>query len=237
MPTRTQIALVGDRSDSVLAHRAIPLALERARVGGAPGVSWQWLATRDLKNPATDLQTFSGVWAVPGSPYENTNGVLDAIRWARETRRPFLGTCGGFQHALLEFARNVLGFAEAAHAETHPDAALLIVTRLSCSLVAENTRLHFKAGSQLHAIYGADTADEGYHCNYGPAPAFRADFERAGFSFVAVDDAGDPRAAELSAAQHPFFVGTLFQPERAVLHGRRAPLVTAFACAAQSFSP
>ena len=52
----THIALIGDRSDSVLAHRAIPLALEQARANGAPDVAWQWLATRDLKNPATDLQ-------------------------------------------------------------------------------------------------------------------------------------------------------------------------------------
>jgi CTP synthase (UTP-ammonia lyase) len=232
----TQIALIGDRSESVLAHRAIPLALERARAEGAPDISWRWIATRDLGNPAIELQDFSAVWAVPGSPYENTNGVLDAIRWARETRRPFLGTCGGFQHALLEFARNVLGLAEAAHAETHPEAALLIVTRLSCSLVEQNTRLHLKAGSQLRAIYGADSASEGYHCNYGPSPVYRAAFETAGLNFVAADDAGEPRAAELSAAQHPFFIGTLFQPERAALHDRPAPLVTAFACAAQSFT-
>ena len=52
------------------------------------------------------------MWTVPASPYENTAGALDAIRFARETRRPFLGTCGGFQHALIEFARRRLPAAE-----------------------------------------------------------------------------------------------------------------------------
>lgn len=233
----SHIALVGDYSSSVPAHQAIPLALERINRECALNVSWRWVATRDLHDAAADLASFSGVWAVPASPYENTAGALNAIRWARETKRPFLGTCGGFQHALIEFARGVLGVAEADHAETSPNADQLVVTRLACSLVEQIGPLRFVPGSRIRQIYGTDSAREGYRCNYGPNPAFRARFEAAGLQFTAFDEAGEPRAAELSTAVHPFFIGTLFQPERAALRGETPPLVRAFARAVAEFIP
>jgi len=68
---------------------------------------------------------------------------------------------------------------------------------------------------------------EGYRCNYGPALAHRAAFERSGLRFTAFDESGEIRAAELPVATHPFFVGTLFQPERAALRGELPPLVRA----------
>lgn len=232
------IALVGDRSPDVIAHRAIPRALELACAATDVRLRWEWVATRDLRDAPRDLARFSAVWAVPASPYENTAGALAAIRFARETKRPFLGTCGGFQHALIEFARHVVGFASADHAETNPDAALLVVTRLSCSLVEQNRNLRLVPGSLLHAAYGTDLINEGYRCNYGPAPEHRAALERAGLRFTAFDvssgtlsneaDQNEIRAAELPVDVHPFFVGTLFQPERAALRGEAPPLVAAY---------
>ncbi len=233
----SHIALVGDYSASVPAHQAIPLALERINRESALNVSWRWVATRDLHDAPADLSSFSGVWAVPASPYENTAGALDAIRWARETKRPFLGTCGGFQHALIEFARDVLDIAEADHAETSPNGDQLVVTRLACSLVEQTGPLRFVPGSRIHQIYGTDSAHEGYRCNYGPNRAFRSQFEAAGLQFTALDEAGEPRAAELSTTLHPFFIGTLFQPERAALRGETPPLVRAFVRATAEFIP
>src|SRR5262245_34914087 len=116
-----RIALVGDYSESVTAHRAIPIALKMAVDHLKAEVAWEWLHSRTLTEVATQLAPYSGVWVVPASPYENTRGVLNAIRFARETRRPFLGTCGGFQHALLEYAEGVWGIP-ATHAETGPNA-------------------------------------------------------------------------------------------------------------------
>ena len=225
------IVLVGDYSPEVTAHRAIPRALELARTAARREFTWQWIATRDLRDASHDLAKFAAVWAVPASPYANMAGVLDAIRFARETKRPFLGTCGGFQHALIEFARNVLGLAAADHAETNPAAGTLVVTQLACSLVEATNTLRIVPGTLLHAAYGRDSATEGYRCNYGPAPAHRAAFERAGLRFSAFDEAGEIRAAELPTATHPFFVGTLFQPERAALRGELPPLVRAFTAA------
>jgi CTP synthase (UTP-ammonia lyase) len=225
MKKRT-IALVGDYSDKVVAHRAIPLALDLARVATVADVSWEWVGTRAITEAARDLAPYSAVWLVPASPYENAGGALAAVRWAREHGIPFLGTCGGFQHALMEIARDLGGVPEADHEETNPGARDLVLTRLSCSLVGESGAVHFAEGSVLRAAYGQDSAIEGYHCNYGMNRAYRNALEGTGLRFTCWDDSGDIRGAELPG--HPFFVGTLFQPERAALNGRTPPLVAAF---------
>ncbi len=118
-----RIALIGDRSDAVAAHRAIPLALELAAGAGVPRLTWEWLPTSMLTGdvPAR-LAVFDGIWCVPASPYVNTAGALAAIRVARERQVPFLGTCGGFQHALLDYAAAVWEVAAPAHAELDPAA-------------------------------------------------------------------------------------------------------------------
>jgi CTP synthase len=224
--TRKMIALVGDHSEKVTAHRAIPKALELACAACEVDVGWTWVATRDLRDAPRDLENFSAVWAVPATPYENTEGAIAAIRWAREGNHPFFGTCGGFQHAIIEIARNVAGIAFADHAEVNPEGVALVVTPLSCSLVEKTGTVHFEKGSLLGSAYGAASATEGYRCNYGPNPAYRPQLEKAGLRFTCWDDAGDIRGAELSG--HPFFCGVLFQPERAALRGETAPLVLAF---------
>jgi CTP synthase (UTP-ammonia lyase) len=231
MPDMPSIALVGDYSPEVTAHRAIPRALELAVRDTGTKATWTWVQTRDIRDAARDLAGFAAVWVVPASPYENTDGALAAIGWARETRRPLLGTCGGFQHTLIEFARNVAGLAGADHAETNPDGATLVVTRLRCSLVEKSGDVHFTPGSRLHRIYGRSAADERYRCNYGLNPAHRATLEKAGLRFTAHDENGEARAAELPAEVHPFFIGTLFQPERAALRDETPPLVRAFVAA------
>jgi CTP synthase (UTP-ammonia lyase) len=229
MSTRT-IALVGDYSGQVTAHRAIPRALELARDRSGLDLDWKWVATRDLTSPVADLEPYAAVWVVPASPYENIAGAFGAIRWAREGGHPFFGTCGGFQHAILEFAAAVAQIPGAAHAETAPGAADLVVTRLSCSLVEASGRIHFEKGSLLARANGADSVVGEYRCNYGPNATYRPALEKAGLRFTAWDDAGDIRGAELPS--HPFFCGVLYQPERASLKGELSPLVHAFARAA-----
>ena len=131
-----RIALVGDFDPSVPAHQAIPQALRLSAGRLGVTVAPVWVHTSTVgPEVATQFAEFAGIWCVPASPYANTDGALAAIRFARESGRPFLGTCGGFQHVLLEYARNVLGHGEADHAETSPDAAMPLISRLSCSLV------------------------------------------------------------------------------------------------------
>src|SRR5215510_4791299 len=112
-----QIALVGDFDASRTAHRAIPLALQRAGAEVGVDVRFTWYHTAQLgAEPGAVLAASNAVWCVPGSPYVDTAAALSAIRFARLRPRAFLGTCGGFQHALLEYAHGVVGMMDAAHA-------------------------------------------------------------------------------------------------------------------------
>jgi len=225
-----RLALIGDYDAKKTAHIAIPQALERARQAAGVNLDWEWIGTDRVLNPANTLAGFAGVWVTPGSPYVSMDGALAAIRHARQNNLPFLGTCGGFQHALIEFARNVAGITGADHAETSAGAAELVVTPLSCSLVDKNGDITFTPGSRLHGIFGGRVTHEGYHCNYGVNPAYRARLEAAGLKFAGFDSAGDIRAFELPG--HHFFFGTLFQPERSALRGASHALVEAFVSAA-----
>jgi CTP synthase (UTP-ammonia lyase) len=221
-----RIALVGDYDEHRVAHRAIPIALERAVHDLRADVSWEWLPSRELQpTAAARLQSYAAVWCVPGSPYQNTLGVIEAIRFARLQRRPFLGTCGGFQHALLEYAQAVWKI-EAMHAETNPEAEDPLIAPLVCSLVEVRGGLRFEPGSRLRTIYGRDSANEEYHCNYGFNPRYVDRLQSGPLKIAARDDEGGVRAVELD--EHPFFIGTLFQPERAALRDQTPPLVKAF---------
>jgi CTP synthase (UTP-ammonia lyase) len=147
------------------------------------------------------------------------------------------GSCGGFQHMLIELARDAAGLASADTAETNPGGTELVIAPLACSLVEQTGPLRFSPGSRLRAIYGRDTATEGYHCRYGLNAAYRARLAATGLQFTAFDENGEVRGAELPASTHPFFIGTLFQPERAALRGETPPLARALVRAAAQFTP
>jgi CTP synthase (UTP-ammonia lyase) len=229
--TATLIGLVGDYDPEVPAHQAIPRALALAERAPEAPLEFRWLPTETIADDAL-LAPFDALWCVPASPYRSMDGALRAIHFARERPRPFLGTCGGFQHAVVEYARNVLGWADAEHAETAPEAARPVIVPLACALVEVTDKVQLRPGSRLAAAYGASEATEGYRCRYGLNEAFRATLASGALRITAEDDAGDVRALELDG--HPFFVATLFQPERAALAGRLPPLVAAFAQAALS---
>lgn len=219
------IALVGDYSEKVDAHIAIPRALAYVRSALNIDLSWSWIETISIES-AKDFAHFDGIWLTPGSPYQNMEGALTAIQFARETNRPFLGTCGGFQHALIEYARHIGGISEADHAESNPNAKTLIVTPLSCSLVGKSQQIHFIPGSQLNTIFKGKETTEAYQCNYGLNPEWKSRLETAGLRFTGFDVDNQVRAFELPT--HPFFIGTLFQPELSAEHGKQHPLITAF---------
>jgi len=220
-----RIALIGDYDPQVTAHQAIPVALGLAAEHLRRPVDFQWLAT-DRILPETPLEPFDGFWCVPASPYKSEVGALQAIRFAREQQRPFLGTCGGFQHAVLEFSRNVLGWADAEHGETSPDSSRAVLTPLTCSLVEAVDSIHLVPGSLIARAYETSEIREGYRCRYGVNPQFERELLTRELHAVGQDSAGDLRAIELQS--HVFFVATLFQPERAALKGNLPPLVRAF---------
>ena len=221
-----KVALIGDFDASVIAHQAIPFALAMT------GLEAVWIHTATVGDAASTLASFAGIWCVPASPYASADGAFAAIRFARENARPFLGTCGGFQHAVIEYARNVIGIADADHAETNPGAAMPLIAPLACSLVEVSQTLTLVPGSRIAHAYGETQIEEGYHCSYGLNPALGSKLWDGAMHPVAHDAAGEVRAVEL--AGHPFFIATLFQPERRALTGELPPLARAFAVAAVS---
>jgi CTP synthase (UTP-ammonia lyase) len=224
-----RIGLVGDRNDSVPAHVAIPRALSIASGVLKCAIDYEWVPTEEIRSEQR-IAGSDGIWCVPASPYRSMDGALRAIKWAREQGRPFLGTCGGFQHAILEYTRSVVGWSDAEHGETSPNAARAIISPLACALVETTDSIRFRAGSRIAAAYGRLEATEGYRCRYGINPAFQSELFSGRLRITAKDGAGEVRAVELEG--HPFFVATLFQPERAALENRLPPLVAAFVTAA-----
>ena len=225
MTTSILIGLVGDYDANVLAHEAIPRALALAAAAIGRPIVAEWVPTPEICDESR-VAAFDGIWCVPASPYRSLEGALCAIRFAREKSRPFLGTCGGFQHAIVEYARTVLGWSDAEHAETAPEASRPVITPLACALVEATDTVRFRAGSRIAQAYGCAEAVEGYRCRYGLNPEFRSVLVGGPLRVSAEDNAGEVRAVELD--EHPFFVATLFQPERAALTDRLPPLVHAF---------
>ena len=111
-----RIVLIGDYNPEHLAHLAIPTALARAASTLGVTVDGRWLNTDAIPEHTQELSAAHGIWVTPGSPYRSVEPVLGAIKLARERSLPLLGTCGGFQHGLIEVARNAL--ARIFHSET-----------------------------------------------------------------------------------------------------------------------
>lgn len=128
------IAIVGDRNPHYLTHEATDVALSQL------GAEARWVSTPTLLQDPGRLSEYAGALIAPGSPYLSTEGALAAIRYARELGLPLLGTCGGFQHVILEFARDVAGMTGADHAELNADADVLVVVPLSAAWSDSNTR-------------------------------------------------------------------------------------------------
>ncbi|MGN9844910.1 CTP synthase C-terminal region-related (seleno)protein [Nonomuraea sp. H19] len=219
-----RIALVGDRSPSVRSHVRIPLLMEALRERDGIALDPYWISTTDVSG----LEAFDGIWMLPGSPYRDEAGAVEAARIARERQIPFLGTCGGFQHMLLEFARHVCGL-DVAHAENEPGARDFLLTPLACSLAGHEGLVRLAPGSLIEQIMGAPATVEAYVCSYGLNEAYQQTLAEHGLVFSGHADDGAVRVAELPG--HPFFLATMFQPELAGDGRRPHPAISAFAAA------
>lgn len=236
------IALVGDRSPTVRAHGRIPLVIDALRRREGLVLDPYWIPSTE----ADDLERFDGIWVVPGSPYADREKVIAAVGTARAHGIPFLGTCGGFQHAIVHLARELAGIENASHAEYGATDTDVIVP-LECSLVGHEGLIRYTPDTLIARIAGVDQRLERYHCSYGIAPAFVEALKQAGVVFGAHDEDGAPRALELGPCPRdrplgdpdsrtspqgearPFFLGTLFQPELAGDGSRAHPVIRAFA--------
>lgn len=192
-----------------------------------------WLATNLLSKAAAAklLHPFQGIWCVPGSPYKSMEGALRGICFARENNRPFLGTCGGFQHAIIESFRNVAGLKNADHAESNPDSKMPVIARLACSLENRGGVIRLQAGTKLAAAYRRHEITESFNCNFGFDARYEEQLAKTGLKISGRDPSGEARVIELP--NHPFFIATMFQPERSAFTARAHTLIKAFVEAAR----
>lgn len=230
-PHPPRIALIGDRSATVEAHSRIPGLLAALAEGDTEAVEPYWLPTTSISSPA-DVDGFDGIYVTPGSPYASTDGVFVAIEAARTGGIPLLGTCGGFQHILLEYARNVCGLSTVEHAEIHPDAPALLIAALRCKLYGDEATVHIADGTLAARVMGAGPTTERYFCRFGLNPAYEQALVDAGLVVSGRDADGDVRVVELPS--HPWFLGTLFQPELASDPTWVHPIIGAFSNAVRT---
>jgi CTP synthase (UTP-ammonia lyase) len=226
--THASVAILGEYTPTFEPHAATNAAISHSATKLEVNVQATWVSTCDLD--ASLFEIHDGIWVAPGSPYKDLAKTVAAIRYAREHNVPCFGTCGGMQHIIIEYARNVLGFQDAQHAEYDPYASLLFVSELACSLAGREMQLWLQPGSQVAAIYGTSTVVERYYCNFGVHPDRVAALGAGPLHIVGSDAEGAVRVVELPG--HPFFIGALYVPQSRSTSDAPHPLVSAFLRAA-----
>jgi CTP synthase (UTP-ammonia lyase) len=215
------IAVVGDRDLGFVTHRELDAELARMPAG----VEAAWLPSPR----AGEAAGADALWIAPGTPYADDDAVLAAIGRAIDDGTPLLGTCGGFQYAVLALARRA--GLDAAHAETEPGAGDPLIAPLACSLYGEEREVTCVPGTRLAAICGTEPFTGFHFCGFGLAPGRVEALEAAGVVISA--RAPDAGVEGIELPGHPFFLATLFQPQVGALDGRpRHPLVAALIAAA-----
>lgn len=242
MTDAVRIGILGDFNPEFRSHHATNDAVQHAAAKLQISVEAKWISTPSLISPegVKVLESFDGLWASPGSPYKSMEGMLRGIQFARERDWPFLGTCGGFQYALIECARNVLGIKDADTAENNSGSKNIVIYPVACAVPDRSgnapklsgviPEIKLRPGSYLQSFYPSDTAAEEFFCNFEVNPEYEWAAMEAGFPVVARGPNGEIRAIE--SPTHRFFIATLFQPQLTSKPGAPHPLVLAFVQAA-----
>jgi CTP synthase (UTP-ammonia lyase) len=236
-----RIGIVGDFDRGKHSHWATEAALFHAAAKLDVSVEPEWIGTTEIAagGGAWRLQEVDGIWASPGSPYKSLPGMLAGIEFARVHDVPFLGTCGGFQYALIEFTRNVLGIADADTAENETQSRNIVITPIACEApLAGRPRLEGAGsvrplhGTQLERLCGSRDLRGEYFCSFETNRDFVGRWEAAGMRVAALGDGGEMRALELPGKR--FFVATLFQPQLSSAFGQPHPIIVGYveACTA-----
>jgi len=191
-------------------------------------IQFDWIATDVFNSKVVfEQQNYKGLWITPGSPYKDMNNVLATIKYARENNIPTFGNCGGFQHMVIEFAKNICGIEKADHAETNPDSQAPVIKKLVCSLKGEQENLTIiNHSSLLYNTYQKEHFLGKYYCSYGVNEEYVDMLTSKGLIFTSKSEDGHYRSFEIST--HPFFVGTLFQPALTSTTKHLNPMIVEF---------
>ena len=221
---KKKLAIIGEFNPSNETHVATNNAITHSLTGLDCKLDAEWISTENVSNEI--LEQSDGIWIAPGSPYKNMRNALKAIRYARENNIPCLGTCGGFQHIMIEYAETFLDIENPGHEEYDAEASTLFISELACSLRGREMKLHLAENSKVSSIYGAHDVTERYYCNFGINPLYRDTIKQGPINVVGSDSEGEIRVVEYPS--HPFMIATLFVPQARSTEENPHPLVLGF---------
>jgi CTP synthase len=243
-PRRTvRIAVVGKYTDYVDSYKSVQEALIHGGVANDVGVDIAWLSSDRFTDPATArtlLAGFDGLLVPGGFGVRGVEGMLEAIRAARETKLPYFGICLGMQTAIIEFARNVAGLDDSHSSEFAPECAHPVISLMESQqhvtdmggtmrLGAYTCRL--VPGTRAAAAYGSPEVSERHRHRYEVSNRYRDLLEQHGLRLSGLSP--DGTLVEIVELQgHPWFVGCQFHPELRSRPDRAHPLFAAFVAAA-----
>ncbi|MDQ3030389.1 MAG: CTP synthase, partial [Actinomycetota bacterium] len=224
-PTDTvRIAMVGKYVSLPDAYLSVVEALTHAGIHHGVEVDIQWISADDLQAPGAAGRGLAGVHGVlvPGGfGIRGIEGKINAVRHARERHVPYLGICLGLQTAVVEFARHVLGLADAHSSEFAPDTPDPVVDLMhdqrSVTDLGGTMRLGVYPckvipGTRAAVAYGEPVVYERHRHRWEVNNRYRVPFRGAGMVFSGMSP--DDRLVEMiELADHPWFVATQAHPE------------------------
>ena len=218
------VAMVGKYTSNGDAYKSINEALVHAGIPNEASIDIRWIESDTLEAAENPTDLLAGVDALvvgPGFGLRGIEGKIEAIRHARETGLPFLGICLGMQMAVIEFARNVCGLAEANSEEMNLNAPYPVIHLLpeqrtvmdkGASMRLGSYPCNLVHGTLSHRIYGQTRITERHRHRYEVNNDFREKLQEHGIVISGVSP--DYRLVEMiELAEHPFFVGTQAHPE------------------------
>ena len=242
---KIEIALVGKYTELPDAYKSICESFIHAGAVNDCKVKLRYVNSEKVtaENVAEKLGRMSGILVAPGFGNRGIEGKIVAVRYARENKIPFLGICLGMQCAVIEFARNVLGLADANSSEMestpHPVIDLMEeqkgVTAKGGTMRLGAYPCTLKKGSKVAAAYGKLHISERHRHRYEFNNDYLAAFEGAGMQAVGINpDTGLVEVVEVEG--HPWFVGTQYHPEYKSTVLSPSPLFVAFVGAALEYA-
>ena len=194
----------------------------------------------DKESVAEKLRGLDGVLVAPGFGERGIEGKIETVRYAREHKIPFFGICLGMQMAVIEYSRNVLGYADANSTEMnqetpHPVINLMEeqkdVTHKGGTMRLGAWKCTIKEGSLAHKIYGKTEILERHRHRYEFNSAYLSELENAGLKASGINpDTGLVEIVEIE--NHPFFIGVQYHPEYKSTVANPHPLFVNFVAAA-----
>ena len=228
---KTSIAFVGKYLDLKESYKSLTEALIHAGANLDTDVDIKWVDSEKIENNGAKkyLIDCDGILVAGGFGERGVEGKIEAIKYAREEKIPFLGICLGMQLAMVEFARNVLGLGDATSVEFDKETKNPIIFLIDEFIDASGSRqvrtltspmggtmrlgeyeCNTKEGSNLRKAYAASTIFERHRHRYEANPKYRADLEANGMEVTGESD-GLIEAVEVK--EHPWFLGVQFHPE------------------------